>query len=177
MRNRRSGSSKPYSKTISTTDTERSLLGLFVESVRDYAILTMDAAGLITSWNIGAQRLKGYRVEEILGKPWSVFYTPEDIARGWPGEITRRAIAEGRAQDEGLRVRKDGTQFLARIVLSTVRDEHDVLRGFIEVTQDISDQRRAEKELRDSEERFRSFSQKFSRIQLDRGLGGSLSIR
>ncbi len=161
MRNRRSGSSKPDSKTISTTDTERSLLGLFVESVRDYAILTMDAAGLITSWNIGAQRLKGYRVEEILGKPWSVFYTPEDIARGWPGEITRRAIAEGRAQDEGLRVRKDGTQFLARIVLSTVRDEHDVLRGFIEVTQDISEQRRAEKELRDSEERFRSFSQNF----------------
>jgi hypothetical protein len=149
------------SRKRSTNDSERSLLGLFVENVRDYAFFTLDVDGRITSWNIGAERLKGYSADEILGKPLSVFYTQEDIARGLPSEMIRRAVADGQAKDEGLRVRKDGSQFWARVVLNAIRDDAGVIRGFIKITQDISEQRRIEHDLRENEERFRSFSQNF----------------
>ncbi|HUA32077.1 MAG TPA: PAS domain S-box protein [Candidatus Binataceae bacterium] len=142
-------------------DSARALLGLFVENVRDYAIFTLDSAGLVTSWNIGAERIKGYTADEVIGKPWSIFYTPEDIARGWPAEVMRRAKTEGRVEDTGLRMRKDGTRFWARVVLSANYDENHVLRGFIKITQDISEQKRAEQELRENEERFRAFSENF----------------
>jgi PAS domain S-box-containing protein len=153
--------SRITSRKRSTNDSERSLLGLFVEDVRDYAFFTLDVDGHITSWNIGAERLKGYSADEILGKPLSIFYTPEDIARGLPAEMIRRAVADGQAKDEGLRVRKDGSQFWARVLLNAIRDDDGVIRGFIKITQDISEQKRIEHDLRENEERFRSFSQNF----------------
>jgi PAS domain S-box-containing protein len=137
------------------------MLGFFVQNVEDYAIFTLDAEGFITSWNAGAQRLKGYSPAEILGKPLSQFYTEEDRARGQPAEMLRRAAAEGRAEDDGPRVRKDGTQFWAHVVLTAIRDEAGVLKGFVKVTRDISEQRNTERELRDNEARFASFAQNF----------------
>jgi PAS domain S-box-containing protein len=140
---------------------DRSMLGFFVENVEDYAIFTLDPAGRITSWNVGAERLKGYSPDEIIGKPLSIFYTKEDRERGWPAEMLRRASAEGRAKDDGPRVRKDGTQFWAHVVLTAVHDETGALQGFVKVTRDISEQRRTERELRDNEARFASFAQNF----------------
>ncbi len=161
MKPERSDSPSGRDSGTAAPDSARALLGLFVENVRDYAIFALDPAGIVTSWNIGAERIKGYTAGEIIGKPWSIFYTPEDIARGWPGEMMRRAKSEGRAEDQGLRMRKDGTRFWARVVLSANYDENHVLRGFIKITQDISEQKRAEQELRENEERFRAFSENF----------------
>jgi PAS domain S-box-containing protein len=140
---------------------DRSILGYFVENVKDFAIFTLDPAGRITSWNAGAQRLKGYSPDEIIGKPLSIFYTDEDRARGWPEEVMRQAIAEGRSEDDGPRVRKDGSQFWAHVVLTSVHDATGKLQGFVKVTRDISDQRRIERELRDKEAQFESFAQNF----------------
>ncbi len=137
------------------------MLGFFVENIEDYAIFTLDPAGHITAWNVGAERLKGYSPEEVIGKPLSIFYTKEDRERGWPAEMIRRAAAEGRAQDDGPRVRKDGTQFWAHVVLTAVHDESGVLRGFVKVTRDTSEQRRIERELQDKEARLASFTQNF----------------
>jgi PAS domain S-box-containing protein len=145
----------------SPLSSDYSMLGHFVENVKDYAIFTLDPAGRITSWNAGAERLKGYTPDEIIGKPLSIFYTDEDRARGWPEEMLNRAAAEGRAVDDGPRVRKDGTQFWAHVVLTAVRDTSGQLQGFVKVTRDISDQRRTERELRDNEARFASFAQNF----------------
>lgn len=137
------------------------MLGFFVENVQDYAIFTLNPEGQITSWNVGAERLKGYSSDEVLGKSLSIFYTAEDRERGWPDEMMRRAIAEGRATDEGPRLRKDGTQFWAYMVLTAVRDEAGTLRGFVKVIRDVSAQRNAERKLRDQENRFASFTQNF----------------
>jgi PAS domain S-box-containing protein len=145
----------------SPIESSRALLGLFVESVRDYAIFSLDPEGRVTTWNIGAERIKGYKADEIIGKPWTIFYTPEDIERGHPEEVLGRARSDGRSEDQGLRMRKDGTRFWARVIVNAIRDENGNLRGFIKVTQDISDQKRAEQELRENEERFRAFSENF----------------
>ena len=161
MKSSRSRVSKKPIRTRSATNSERALLDLFVENVLDYAIFTLNPEGRITSWNIGAERLNGYKAEEILAGPSSIFYTPEDVARGWPEEIMRRAVSEGQTKDEGLRVRKNGTQFWARVLLNAVRDEHGEIREFIQITQDISEQKRIEDDLRENEGRFLSFSQNF----------------
>jgi len=136
-------------------------IGRFVEGVKDYAIFTLDPAGRVTSWNSGAERIKGYRADEILGKPFSIFYTPEDVKRGRPNELLRVATVSGRAEDVGLRVRRDGSRFSANVVLTAIRDARGVLRGFLKITRDVSELRRAEQRLRESEERFRLFSQNF----------------
>src|SRR5262249_23674594 len=147
MTNRRSGDRKSDEgggTPKTPIESQHELLGLFIEHVRDYAIFTLDPEGHVTSWNAGAARIKGYKADELIDKPVSIFYTPEDRARGWPAEVMRRATIEGRAEDQGMRMRKDGTRFWARIVLSAVRDDDGKLLGFTKVTQDISDQRRAE---------------------------------
>ena len=161
MKSSRSRASKRPTRTRSATNSERALLDLFVENVRDYAIFTLDPEGRVASWNIGAERLNGYKAEEILARPSSIFYTPEDLARGWPEEIMRRAASDGQTQDEGLRVRKNGTQFWARVLLNAVRDERGEIREFIQITQDISEHKRIEDDLRENEGRFLSFSQNF----------------
>ena len=115
---------------------------LMVESVRDYAIFMLDPAGNIATWNLGAQLNKGYTTEEILGQHFSVFYTPEDIARDWPARELELALRDGRFEDEGWRVRKDGSRFWANVVITALHDSDGGHRGFAKVTRDLTQQRR-----------------------------------
>jgi PAS domain S-box-containing protein len=131
------------------------LYGLLVESVRDYAIFALDPSGHILSWNTGAELLKGYKPSEIIGRHFSTFYPPEDIAAGKPARELVDAVRDGRVEDEGWRVRKDGSRFWANVVITALRDDTGALVGFAKVTRDLTDRRRAEQELRESEERFR----------------------
>ena len=121
---------------------------LMVESVKDYAIFMLDPQGRITSWNIGAQRLKGYTSDEILGKHFSIFYPPEDRERDKPARELEIAAHEGRLEDEDWRVRKDGSRFWANVIISAVRDENGELLGFAKVTRDLTDRRALEEQLR-----------------------------
>jgi PAS domain S-box-containing protein len=123
---------------------------LLVEGVEDYAIFMLDPAGHVVSWNEGAERIKGYRVWEVIGSHFSVFYTQEDVERGLPEEELRVAAVEGRYEQEGLRVRKDGSRFWADVVITPVRDEAGELRGFSNVTRDITARKEAEEALRGS---------------------------
>jgi PAS domain S-box-containing protein len=128
---------------------------LLIESVIDYGIFVLDPTGHIVSWNTGAEKLKGYKREEILGQHFSVFYPPEAVATGWPQEELRRASKQGRFEDEGWRVRKDGTSFWANVVITAVYDDGGELSGFVKITRDLTERRQNEEKLRASEERFR----------------------
>ncbi|PYU21536.1 MAG: hypothetical protein DMG30_17335 [Acidobacteria bacterium] len=120
-------------------------LRLLVDGVKDYAIIRLDLSGQVVTWNLGASRIKGYLKEEIIGKHFSVFYPPEDIASGKPEEALRIAAQEGRYEEEGWRVRKDGSRFLAQAIITALRDEAGQLRGFAKVTGDITERRAVEK--------------------------------
>jgi PAS domain S-box-containing protein len=126
-----------------------------VESVQDYAIFTLDVDGHVSSWNKGAARIKGYRREEILGKHFSQFYTPDAVARRWPDAELKAAAELGRFEDEGWRVRKDGSRFWANVIITALRDADGRLIGFGKVTRDLTEQRRAAEALRQSEESLR----------------------
>jgi PAS domain S-box-containing protein len=115
---------------------------LLVEGVADYALYLLDARGQIDNWNAGAERLKGYRGDEVIGRPFSIFYTPEDIAHGVPQEALARAAAEGRHEDEHWRVRKDGSRFWASLAVTALRDGEGRLVGFATLTHDLSERRR-----------------------------------
>jgi PAS domain S-box-containing protein len=128
---------------------------LLIASVTDYAIYMLDPEGYVSSWNPGAQRFKGYLADEIIGKHFSLFYTDEERAGGVPALALRTASEEGKFEAEGWRVRKDGTQFWASVVIDPVRDEEGNFIGFAKITRDMSTQRAARQALRDSEERFR----------------------
>jgi PAS domain S-box-containing protein len=117
---------------------------LLVEGVKDYAIFMLDPEGRVTTWNLGAQRIKGYREEEIIGEHFSTFYTDEDVERGHPAEELRLAAAEGSYREEGIRVRKDGSTFWADVLITALRDEGGNLRGFAKVTRDITARKEAE---------------------------------
>lgn len=117
---------------------------LMVESVQDYAIFMLDPAGHIATWNAGAERLKGYAAHEIVGQHFSTFYPQDALDRGWPAEELRRAAADGRIEDEGWRVRKDGSRFWANVVITALRDEDGTLRGYAKVTRDLSERKAAE---------------------------------
>ncbi|PTL78700.1 PAS domain-containing sensor histidine kinase [Vitiosangium sp. GDMCC 1.1324] len=129
---------------------------LLVESVRDYAIFMLDPKGYVSSWNEGAQRIKQYRAEEIIGQHFSRFYPAEDLERGKPAWELTVATAEGRFEDEGWRVRKDGSRFWANVIITALRDpKTGELRGFAKVTRDFTERMKMEQALRQSEERFR----------------------
>ncbi|HUS67127.1 MAG TPA: PAS domain S-box protein, partial [Kofleriaceae bacterium] len=135
---------------------------MLVESVRDYAIFMLDPDGRVATWNSGARLIKGYLPEEIVGEYIGRFYTEEDRVAGRPAMLLARAVAEGRVEDEGWRVRKDGTRFWADVVITALRNDAGDLIGFAKVTRDLTDRRNADEErrrrdeeLRRSEERFR----------------------
>jgi PAS domain S-box-containing protein len=121
---------------------------MLVESVLDYGIFSMDTGGHITSWNVGAERIKGYTAEEISGKHFSVFYTDEDRRGGLPEHVLRTATEQGHFEGEGWRLRKNGTRFWASIVVTALRDEEGVLYGFSKVTRDMSDRKALLEELK-----------------------------
>jgi PAS domain S-box-containing protein len=121
---------------------------LMVEGVKDYAIFMLDPEGRIATWNAGAERLKGYTADEIIGQHFSRFYPQEAVERGWPAEELRRAAADGRIEDEGWRVRKDGSRFWANVVITALRDPTGTLRGFAKVTRDLTERRQAEESAR-----------------------------
>ncbi|MBD1804669.1 PAS domain S-box protein [Microcoleus sp. FACHB-SPT15] len=119
---------------------------LLVEKVKDYAIFMLDPSGRVVSWNSGAERIKGYRADEIIGQLFSRFYPEADIQRGHPQWLLEIAVAEDQVEDEGWRVRKDGSRFWANTVITALRDEAGNLRGFTKVTRDITDRKRAEED-------------------------------
>ena len=131
------------------------LYALLVESVQDYAIFALDPTGKVMTWNAGAERLKGYAPHEIIGRHFSAFYPPADIARGKPERALEIATEMGRVEDEGWRIRKDGSRFWALVVITALRDRSGALVGFAKVTRDLTERRRSEDMLRQSEERFR----------------------
>src|SRR5688572_1237614 len=131
------------------------LYRMLVETVRDYAIFALDAAGYILSWNAGAERLKGYTAEEIIGRHFSTFYPAEDLAAGKPKWELEVAASEGRVEDEGWRIKKDGSRFWANVIITALRNDAGELVGFAKVTRDLTERRRAEEALRESEARFR----------------------
>jgi PAS domain S-box-containing protein len=123
-------------------------LRMLVQGTKDYAIFMLDPAGRVATWNEGAARIKGYRAEDIIGRHFSAFYPQDSIDRGWPDEELRRAAADGRFEDEGWRVRKDGSRFWANVVITALRDGAGMLQGFSKVTRDLTERKRAEDALR-----------------------------
>ncbi|HEV2181257.1 MAG TPA: PAS domain S-box protein [Gemmatimonadaceae bacterium] len=138
---------------LSLSDT--ALYQRLVESVQDYAIFALDTEGYIRSWNAGAQRFKGYTAAEAIGQHFSIFYPRELVAEGFPAFELRTAANTGRFEDEGWRLRKDGSRFWANVVITALRDANGQLLGFAKVTRDLTERRNAEEALRISEQNFR----------------------
>ena len=131
------------------------LYQMMAAQVQDYAIFLLDVDGKIASWNAGAQVIKQYRADEVMGRHFSIFYTPPDVARNWPEFELNRAKVEGRFEDEGWRVRKDGSRFWANVIITALRDEDGKLLAYSKITRDLTVRKRVEEALRESEERFR----------------------
>src|SRR4051794_9562845 len=131
------------------------LFRILVDGVVDYAIFMLDAGGWVTTWNSGAERIKGYRADEIIGSHFSRFYTEEDRQAGMPERVLSIAAETGRFETEGWRVRKDGSRFWANVVLDAIRNEAGELIAYAKVTRDMTERVGAEVALRESEERFR----------------------
>jgi protein-histidine pros-kinase len=124
-------------------------LQMVVSGVKDYAILMLDTGGHVVSWNQGAESIKGYRKDEIVGQHFSRFYPPEDVESGKPESVLAVAAAEGRVEDTGWRLRKDGTKFWASVVINALHDDNGQLRGYVKVTRDITERKNADQKFRD----------------------------
>ena len=125
------------------------------DSIRDYAVFLLDPSGRVLTWNTGARQMKGYTPGEIIGESFDRFYTEEDRLAGRPQRLLQIAATEGRVEDEAWRVRKDGSRFWADVVLSAIRASNGEVRGYVKVTRDLTDRRRVEEQLKQSEERLR----------------------
>jgi PAS domain S-box-containing protein len=149
---------------------------LLVESMQDYAIFMLDPEGRVTSWNTGAERIEGFQPEEIIGAQFARFYPAEDRAQGFPEEALRYAATNGRSEQEGWRVRKDGARFWANTVVSALLDERQDLVGFSVVTRDLTDKKRIEEVLRDSETKLRRQAQELEQQLIASGRLVSLGV-
>ena len=129
---------------LPSTDIKQLRLQKMVEEVEDYAILLLDNEGYIENWNKGAERIKGYKASEIIGKHYRTFYRPEDLATNKPERLLEKARQEGRAQDEGWRVRKDGSHFWGSITITALHNEEGETIGFSKVTRDLTEAKKAE---------------------------------
>lgn len=145
--------SQPDRYADSLTEDGRYLL--LVEAIHDYSIYLLDPNGIVTTWNRGAARIKGYEADEIIGQHFSVFYTEEDKAANWPQRALETAAREGAFERQTWRVRKDGTRFWAHVTIDPIRSESGELVGFAKITRDLTEQREAADSLRHSEEQFR----------------------
>jgi len=142
-------------RRASTDHVDDSMFRLMVDAVTDYAIFLLDPEGLIRSWNAGAQRIKGYAAEDVIGRHFSMFYDEDLLAQDLPARELVIARAEGRFEGEGWRLRKDGSRFWANVVITALRDAHGQVLGFSKITRDLTERREHEQLLRLSEERFR----------------------
>lgn len=122
-----------------------------IDSIKDYAIFSLDRHGIVRSWNLGAAKIKGYEPEEIIDRHFSIFYTSEEAKAGKPDALLAAAERDGRVEDEGWRLRKDGTRFWADVVITALKDSHGELAGFTKVTRDLSERMEAQKQLRDEQ--------------------------
>lgn len=147
--------SRPASSSGEILLESERLYRLVVATVSDYAIFALDPTGRVVTWNAGAEKLKGYLAEEIIGSHFSIFYPPVDIAARKPDNELVVAERDGRVEDEGWRLRKDGSRFWASVVITALRNEKGHLVGFAKVTRDLTERMQAERAVRDSEERFR----------------------
>lgn len=143
------------SVTIEELRRSEERLRLMIEAVKDYAIFLLDPEGYISSWNEGAQRLKGYTSDEIIGQHFSIFYPEEALARRWPEHELRVARLEGRFEDEGWRVRKDGSRFWANVVITALFDDEGTLVGFTKVTRDLTERKLHEEALEQSQKQLK----------------------
>lgn len=142
----------PVRAVLSSADRFR----LVVEAIEDYAIYMLDPDGLIESWSPGAERLKGYRADEVLGRSYSIFFRPQDVAEGVPTRQLTRARLHGKTEDEGWRVRKDGSAFWANIIVSRILDDDGRLLGYAKITRDVTERMRL-RELERSLQRMDEF--------------------
>lgn len=137
---------------------------LLVESVQDYAIFLVDKDGYVSTWNKGAEKIKGYKPREILGKHFSNFYLPRDVRAGKPERELELAVRFGRVEDEDWRVRKDGTRFWANVVITALYDKHDELVGFAKVTRDLTERKQHEDDLRNANTLLRRQQEELRRL-------------
>ncbi len=147
-------------------------LSALVGSITDCAIFLLDSAGVVASWNPGCERIKGYRADEIIGKAYAVFFTPEERALGMPAEALRAARSDGQFRCEGWRLRKDGSRFWASTMLTALKHPEGGLRGYLKVTQDISERRRTAERLRESDSRFQAFMSASPSVMFIKDLDG-----
>jgi PAS domain S-box-containing protein len=135
---------------VAGTQPESELFRLMANSVRDYAIFLLDPSGKIASWNSGARLIKQYEPDEIIGRHFSVFYTDQDNNKGWPEHELALARETGRFEDEGWRVRKDGSQFWANVIITPLRDDEGKVLAYSKITRDLTERKRNEENLRQS---------------------------
>ena len=134
-----------------------------IAEVQDYAILLLDKDGTVKNWNLGAEKIKGYKTEEIIGKSFRIFYTPEDLENGRPDRLINQARITGRAVDEGWRVRKDGTRFWGSITITALHDEEGNVTGFTKVTRDLTERKMAEEKLKTYAKQLEQKNEQLSR--------------